>query len=141
QAAIEMEATANVNILNKDEETINYPWKIEKLDRIYYIDPAPMWEGILQDLKQQISPSEIAAKFHISLAIVITEIVKQLTQEHKINQVALTGGVFQNRILLEQTTKHLQKLGIEVFTHSIVPANDGGLSLGQAVIAAARCMR
>jgi len=100
-----------------------------------------MWEGILQDLKQQISPSEIAAKFHISLAIVITEIVKQLTQEHKINQVALTGGVFQNRILLEQTTKHLKKLGIEVFTHSIVPANDGGLSLGQAVIAAARCMR
>ncbi|MBD2134472.1 carbamoyltransferase HypF [Sphaerospermopsis sp. FACHB-1094] len=141
QAAIEMEATVNVNILNNDKETINYPFKFEKLDKIYYIDPAPMWEGILQDLKQQISPSEIAAKFHISLAIVITEIVKQLTQEHKINQVALTGGVFQNRILLEQTTKHLQKLGIEVFTHSIVPANDGGLSLGQAVIAAARCMR
>jgi hydrogenase maturation protein HypF len=141
QAAIEMEATVNVNILNNDKETINYPFKFEKLDRIYYIDPAPMWEGILQDLKQQISPSEIAAKFHISLAIVITEIVKQLTQEHKINQVALTGGVFQNRILLEQTTKNLKKLGIEVFTHSIVPANDGGLSLGQAVIAAARCMR
>ncbi|MBD2145131.1 carbamoyltransferase HypF [Sphaerospermopsis sp. FACHB-1194] len=141
QAAIEMEATVNVNILNNDKETINYPFKFEKLDKIYYIDPAPMWEGILQDIKQQISPSEIAAKFHISLAIVITEIVKQLTQEHKINQVALTGGVFQNRILLEQTTKNLKKLGIEVFTHSIVPANDGGLSLGQAVIAAARCMR
>lgn len=141
QAAIEMEATVNVNILNNDKETINYPWKIEKLDKIYYIDPAPMWEGILQDIKQQISPSEIAAKFHISLAIVITEIVKQLTQEHKINQVSLTGGVFQNRILLQQTTKHLKKLGIEVFTHSIVPANDGGISLGQAVIAAARCMR
>lgn len=141
QASIEMEATVNVNILNNDKETINYPWKIEKLDKIYYIDPAPMWEGILQDIKQQISPSEIAAKFHISLAIVITEIVKQLTQEHKINQVSLTGGVFQNRILLQQTTKHLKKLGIEVFTHSIVPANDGGISLGQAVIAAARCIR
>ncbi|MBE9058872.1 carbamoyltransferase HypF [Sphaerospermopsis sp. LEGE 08334] len=141
QAAIEMETIANVNILNNHEETINYPFKFEKLDKIYYIDPAPMWEGILQDLKQQISPSEIAAKFHISLAIVITEIVKQLTQEHKINQVSLTGGVFQNRILLQQTTKHLKKLGIEVFTHSIVPANDGGISLGQAVIAAARCMR
>ncbi|GCL35698.1 (NiFe) hydrogenase maturation protein HypF [Sphaerospermopsis reniformis] len=141
QAAIEMEATVNVNILNNDKETINYPFKFEKLDKIYYIDPAPMWEGILQDIKQQISPSEIAAKFHISLAIVITEIVKQLTQEHKINQVALTGGVFQNRILLEQTTKNLKKLRIEVFTHRIVPANDGGLSLGQAVIAAARCMR
>jgi hydrogenase maturation protein HypF len=141
QAAIEMEATANVNILNKDEETINYPFRFEKLDKIYYIDLAPMWEGILQDLKQQISPSEIAAKFHITLAIFITEIVKQLSQEYKINQVALTGGVFQNRILLEKTTKHLKKLGINILTHSIVPANDGGLSLGQAVIAAARYMR
>ncbi|MFM2063959.1 MAG: hypothetical protein RLZZ507_3630 [Cyanobacteriota bacterium] len=141
QAAIEMESIANVNILNNDEESINYPLKFKNLDKIYSIDTAQMWGEILKDLQQQISPSEIAAKFHISLAVLIAEIVKQLTQEHKINQVALTGGVFQNRILLEQTTKQLKKLGIEVFTHSIVPANDGGLSLGQAVIAAANYLK
>ncbi|MBD2292765.1 carbamoyltransferase HypF [Anabaena sphaerica FACHB-251] len=141
QAAIEMEAIANINILNNDEETINYPFKFENLDKIYCIDPAPMWEGILKDLQQQISPSEIAAKFHISLASVITTIVKQLSQNYEFTQVALTGGVFQNRILLEQVTKRLQKIDIPVLTHSIVPANDGGLSLGQAVIAAANYLK
>ncbi len=64
--------------------------------------------------------------------------VQKLTQEHFINQVVLTGGVFQNRILLEQVTRGLQALGINLLTHSLVPPNDGGLSLGQAVIAAAQ---
>ncbi|WP_353930584.1 carbamoyltransferase HypF [Okeanomitos corallinicola TIOX110] len=138
QAAIEMEAIANINILNNDKETIDYPFKIEKADKIDYINSAPMWEGILKDLKQKILPSEIAAKFHISLAILITEIVKNLKQKYQFNQVVLTGGVFQNRILLEQTSKRLKNIGIKVITHSIVPANDGGLSLGQTVIAAAK---
>jgi hydrogenase maturation protein HypF len=141
QAAIEMEAIANVNILNNDKETINYPFKFKKLAKIYCIDPAPMWEGILQDLKQQISPSEIAAKFHISLATLITQIVKQLNQEYQFNQVVLTGGVFQNQILLQQTSKRLKALGINVLSHSIVPANDGGLSLGQTVISAAKYLK
>jgi hydrogenase maturation protein HypF len=141
QAAIEMEAIADVNILNNDEETLNYPFKFENSDKIYCINPAPMWLGILNDIQQKISPSEIAAKFHISLASVITTIVKQLSQTYKFNQVALTGGVFQNRILLEQVTKRLRKTGINVLTHSIVPTNDGGLSLGQAVIAAANYLK
>ncbi|MBK1990250.1 carbamoyltransferase HypF [Sphaerospermopsis aphanizomenoides BCCUSP55] len=141
QAAIEMEAIADVNILNNDEETLNYLFKFEKLDNIYCIDPALMWLGILNDIQQKISSSEIAAKFHISLASVITKTVKQLAQEYEFNQVALTGGVFQNQILLEQVTKRLQKIEINVLTHSIVPANDGGLSLGQAVIAATNYLK
>lgn len=141
QAAIEMEAIADVNILNNDEETLNYPFNFENSDKIYCIDSAPLWLGILNDLQQKISPSEIAAKFHISLASVITKIVKQLAQEYEFNQVALTGGVFQNRILLEQVTKRLQKIEINVLIHSIVPANDGGLSLGQAAIAAANYLK
>jgi hydrogenase maturation protein HypF len=97
-----------------------------------------MWQALLHDLKQQIPQSVIAAKFHKGLANAIVEMVNHLCQENLINQVALTGGVFQNCILLQEVTKRLEILGIEVLTHSLVPANDGGLSLGQAVIAAAQ---
>jgi hydrogenase maturation protein HypF len=141
QAAIEMEAIADTNILNNDKETLNYSFKLEKSANIYYIDTSPTWREILNDIKQHISSSEIAAKFHQSLAITTVKIVKQLKQENQFNQVVLTGGVFQNQILLQQVKMQLEKLEINVLTHSIVPTNDGGLSLGQSVIAAARYLK
>jgi hydrogenase maturation protein HypF len=141
QAAIEMEAIADTNILNNDKETLNYSFKLEKSANIYYIDTSPTWREILNDIKQHISSSEIAAKFHQSLAITTVKIVKQLKQENQFNQVVLTGGVFQNQILLQQVKMQLEKLEINVLTHSIVPTNDGGLSLGQSVIAAAKYLR
>jgi len=138
QAAIAMEAIVDVNSLNNDEETLIYPFNFSFSDSIYCIDPRPMWQALLNDLQQQIPQQVIAAKFHKGLANAIVEMVKHLYQENLINQVALTGGVFQNCILLQQVTKRLETLGIKVLTHSLVPANDGGLSLGQAVIAAAQ---
>ncbi|MBD2442352.1 carbamoyltransferase HypF [Dolichospermum sp. FACHB-1091] len=141
QAAIEMEAIADTNILNNDKETLNYSFKLEKSANIYYIDTSPTWREILNDIKQHISSSEIAAKFHQSLAITTVKIVKQLKQENQFNQVVLTGGVFQNQILLQQVKMQLEKLEINVLTHSIVPTNDGGLSLGQSVIAAAKYLK
>ena len=133
-----MEALINTNQLNQRKETLTYPFKINFLDSIYYIDPQPMWKALLDDLQQKKSPKIIAEKFHLGFAIAIVETVNKLRQQHPFKQVALTGGVFQNRILLEQVTNRLQKSGIKVLTHSLVPCNDGGLSLGQAVIAAAR---
>ena len=141
QAAIEMEAIADTNILNNDKETLNYSLKLEKSANIYYINTSPTWRQILNDIKQHISSSEIAAQFHKSLAVAIGTIVKQLRQEHQFNQVVLTGGVFQNQILLQQVKMRLEKLEINVLTHSIVPTNDGGLSLGQSVIAAAKYLK
>jgi hydrogenase maturation protein HypF len=138
QAAIAMEAIVDVSSLNNDKETLIYPFSFSFSDRIYYINPRPMWQALLHDLQQQIPQAVMAAKFHKGLANAIVEMVKHLSQENLISQVALTGGVFQNCILLEQVTKRLQTLGIKVLTHSLVPANDGGLSLGQAVIAAAQ---
>ena len=138
QAAIAMEAIIDVSSLNNDKETPIYPFNFIFSDSIYCIDPRPMWQALLDDLQQQIPQPVMAAKFHKGLANAIVEMVKHLCQENLINQVALTGGVFQNCILLEQVTKRLQTLGIKVLTHSLVPANDGGLSLGQAVIAAAQ---
>ncbi len=138
QAAIEMEALIDEKLLNQRKETLTYPFKLNFSDSIYYIDPQPMWKALLDDLQQKTAAKIIAEKFHVGLAIAIVKTVQYLRQQHPINQVALTGGVFQNRILLKQVTNRLQTSGINVLTHSLVPCNDGGLSLGQAVIAAAR---
>ncbi len=138
QAAIEMEALIDEKQLNQRKETLTYPFLLNFLDSIYYIDPQPMWKALLKDLQQQTSKKIIAEKFHVGLAIAIVETANTLRKKHSIKQVALTGGVFQNRILLTQVTNRLQASGIKVLTHSLVPCNDGGLSLGQAVIAAAR---
>ncbi|MGB3758076.1 MAG: carbamoyltransferase HypF [Rivularia sp. (in: cyanobacteria)] len=141
QAAIEMEALIDETLLNQRKETLTYPFKLNFLDSIYYIDPQPMWKALLKDLQQQTPGKIIAEKFHVGLAIAIVEIVNTLRQQHSIKQVALTGGVFQNRILLTQITNRLQASGIGVLTHSLVPCNDGGLSLGQAVIAAVKYLK
>ena len=141
QAAIEMEALIDKNLLEQRKETLTYPFSLNFLDSIYYIDPCPMWQMVLNDLKQQTPAKIIAAKFHIGLAIAIVEMVNILRKQNSINYVALTGGVFQNSILLEQVTKGLQASGISVLTNSLVPCNDGGLSLGQAVIAAAKFIK
>ncbi|MBD2773913.1 carbamoyltransferase HypF [Iningainema tapete] len=138
QAAIEMEALVDKSILNNHKETFIYPFQIERLDSIYLIDSRPMWQALLDDLQQQIPREVIAAKFHQGLAKVIVETATYLCEQNVINQVVLTGGVFQNCILLEEVARGLEALGINVLTHSLVPCNDGGLSLGQAVIAAAQ---
>lgn len=80
----------------------------------------------------------MAAKFHFGLAEAIAMMVERLSFETDFNQVILTGGVFQNQVLLTQVCQHLTAKNLEVLTPSQVPANDGGLSLGQAVIAAAK---
>ncbi|NEU81435.1 carbamoyltransferase HypF [Nostoc sp. UIC 10630] len=138
QAAIAMEAIVDVSSLNNDKEALIYPFSFSFSDSIYCIDSRPMWQALLDDLQQQIPQPVIAAKFHKGLANAIVEMLKHLCEGNLINQVALTGGVFQNCILLQQVSKRLETLGIKVLTHSLVPANDGGLSLGQAVIAAAK---
>jgi hydrogenase maturation protein HypF len=139
QAAIEMEALADTTILD-NKENLNYYFSFVVSDSIYHIDSRSMWQALLNDLQQHTPQAMIAAKFHTSLAHAIVEMVDDLRQKNDIHHVVLTGGVFQNCILLEQVTKRLQALEMNVLTHSLVPANDGGLSLGQAVIAAAQLM-
>ena len=80
----------------------------------------------------------IAARFHNGLAQMVTTASLRLRTETGINEVALSGGVWQNITLLGRTLSLLQNQGFQVYLHREVPANDGGLSLGQAVIAASR---
>jgi hydrogenase maturation protein HypF len=137
QAAIEMEALIDISTYI-NEETLTYPFQINILDNINCIDSSPMWQKLLEDLKQKTSSAIIATKFHKGLSKTIIEMVNKLSQQNSFQQVALTGGVFQNRILLEQVKSELQTSGIQVITHSQTPSNDGSISLGQAIITAAK---
>ncbi len=99
-----------------------------------------LWAGILNDLKNGIMPPVIAARFHNSLAQVITRTVLDISAHEKTETLVLSGGVFQNRLLLQKVVSPLKAAGMQVLIPEKFPANDGGISLGQAVIAAARHM-
>jgi len=96
------------------------------------------FSGIINDLKSGLNISKIAAKFHNTIVEMIGEMVIKIRNEHQINIVALSGGTFQNRVILERTENLLQVNGFEVFTQSTIPSNDGGIALGQLAIAAKR---
>jgi hydrogenase maturation protein HypF len=89
----------------------------------------------VSDVKDKVSPSLISLKFHHTIAGITAKMCRLIAKESKIKQVALSGGVFQNRLLLKLTIAALQKEGFDVLSHRLVPPNDGGISLGQAVIA------
>jgi hydrogenase maturation protein HypF len=127
QAAIEFEAIAD------PLEQGSYPFTIEdqvKLD--------PTIAGIISDLRAGVSPPIISARFHNTVAQIVVQTCKALRQRHQINQVCLSGGVWQNVTLLSKTAPLLHQEGFQIYFHRLVPPNDGGLALGQAAIAA-RC--
>ena len=103
-----------------------------------------MWRAILGDLDLKTPVPVMAARFHVGLAKIIVTMATKLacgdTGEGapRFNTVALSGGCFQNRVLFEQVVRRLEQQNFVVLTHAQVPANDGGLSLGQAAIGAAR---
>ena len=140
QAAAEFEALVDADTLAHEDARLAYPFAIPRLksSNLPYVEPLPMWQALLGDLVENAPMGVIAARFHKGLAAVIARMVDQLRQTTPIETVALSGGVLQNRVLLEQLIGRLQAMGMQVLTHARVPANDGGLALGQAVVAAAR---
>ncbi|WP_296808108.1 carbamoyltransferase HypF [Thiocapsa sp.] len=104
------------------------------------LDPAPLWDHLLADLSRGRPPEEIAAAFHVGLATALGTLALDLASRHGVPTVALSGGVFQNRLLLESVTSGLQAAGLRVLLQRQVPANDGGISLGQATVGAAQVL-
>jgi hydrogenase maturation protein HypF len=100
-----------------------------------------MISGMVRDLCGRTDPGVISRKFHCTVIRFLTEAVFRVFQDTGIDRIALSGGSFQNAILLEGMTQSLIQKRMRVYTHSLVPANDGGLALGQAVIAAQRIHR
>jgi hydrogenase maturation protein HypF len=102
---------------------------------------ADLISAVVEDLMAGVPREIIAARFHNGLAALIQRGCEFLRDQHGLNTVALSGGVFQNLLLLGRTLTRLEASGFTVLTHSRVPCNDGGISLGQAVVAAALSKR
>lgn len=111
-----------------------YPFEISR-DDPWQIDLRPAIEGIVKDVLAGQPTGWIAAAFHNTIAAIIVEVCGRLRKADGINRVCLSGGTFQNFYLLERAVAGLRREGFEVFLHAQVPPNDGGISLGQAVIA------
>lgn len=105
------------------------------------IEPALLWRATLDDLRQGVADSVIARRFHLGLAKSIVDVAARLSATRRFEAVALSGGCFQNGLLFESVHDGLCAAGFEVLTHADAPANDGGLSLGQAAIGAARLIK
>jgi hydrogenase maturation protein HypF len=96
----------------------------------------PVFRQIIEDMQMKDSTWMIATKFHNTVARVVTFIARQVSDEKGINKVVLSGGTFQNKYLSETTARWLGDLNFEVYQNKFVPANDGGIALGQLAIAA-----
>jgi hydrogenase maturation protein HypF len=102
---------------------------------------ADLVRAVVEDLEAGVAAPLIAARFHNGLAAATVAACSALREETGLGTVALSGGVFQNLLLLERTVAGLEGRGFRVLTHSRVPPNDGGISLGQAAVASARDRR
>ncbi len=99
------------------------------------IDPAPVIRAVVEDVRDGVPVGVIAARFHNGVAAMVREVCLRLRAETGLNEVALSGGVFQNITLLGKGVALLREAGFTVHTHRLVPPNDAGISLGQAVVA------
>ena len=99
------------------------------------LDLRPAIVAIARDASAGRPAEEISAIFHNMLAAAIVELCERIRKSDRLDRVCLSGGTFQNLYLLERTIVELRRRGFAVFQHALVPANDGGISLGQAVIA------
>ncbi|MDQ6980678.1 MAG: carbamoyltransferase HypF [Ghiorsea sp.] len=132
QAAMALEVLAEKNLC---PTTKLYSVESVLVDGVSRIIWEPMWLTLLNDLKDGVSPADIAAKFHQTMIHVVSEQAKNLAHAVECDQIVLSGGVFQNKLLLEGVQQRLQAQGFDILIPRDYPLNDGGLSLGQAVIA------
>ncbi len=132
QAAMALEFAADPS------EMRAYPFPLRRNPKgeepMWVLDWQPLLEAILEDLRRGVEREKIAARFHHALI----EAMIQVAQEVGESRVALSGGCFQNRLLTERAAQRLREAGFTVLIHRQVPPNDGGISLGQIAIAAAR---
>lgn len=127
QAAIELEMIAEKTKVKP------YPYKIKE-GKSLVIDPAPVIENIVKDIKRGVPKGKISYRFHRTISAIITEICKRIKEERNMKKVVLSGGVFQNNLLLHMVWKELKENNFSVYCHHTIPTNDAGISSGQAVI-------
>jgi hydrogenase maturation protein HypF len=129
QAAMELESFCASGIKKR------YNFCVCKEGEEFIIDPREIFIDIIEDLKKGIDKKVMAAKFHNTVAEFTLNLCGKIRENTGINKIALSGGVFQNRYLTEKIISLLEKDDFQVYTQRKVPPNDGGISLGQAVVA------
>jgi hydrogenase maturation protein HypF len=128
EAAVELEMMA--------EEGCQDSYSFEIRDKgVYLIEPSSVIVQVVEDLYNNVSRARISAKFHNTVARIILDVCERIRKDEGLPRVALSGGVFQNLFLLRKSLMLLEKQGFEAYIHRIVPPNDGGISLGQVVVA------
>ena len=133
QAAIELEMAAPDKVDDFEDES--YPFAIIEEQGVRVVRLAGLISSIARDVRTGVPVSIVSARFHHTVAQIITGMCRAIAEESGIKEVALSGGVFQNRLLLKLATSALKREDFRVLTHHLVPCNDGGVSLGQAVVA------
>ncbi|KAB0672270.1 carbamoyltransferase HypF [Oryzomonas sagensis] len=129
QAAIELEALAETA-----EVTGTYSFGITDNERLV-IDFTPLFQDLLADAAVGTGAAAMAYRFHATVARAAVEAACRIAGQTGLDRVVLSGGVFQNRLLSEMVYTGLLDRGLQIFTHRLVPPNDGGIALGQAVVA------
>lgn len=131
QAASELEAMAYA----AETEQPGYRFALDDEATSWVLNWTPLWRELMDDLQRGTSGAVIAARFHLGLAEALATVAEQLCRVHPVDTCALSGGVFQNRLLLETTVRGLEQRGLNVLVPRLVPPNDGGIAFGQAVLA------
>ncbi|MEU3908971.1 carbamoyltransferase HypF, partial [Streptomyces goshikiensis] len=101
-------------------------------------DPAPLLAAVVADVRAGAPPALIAARFHTAVAALVAALATLARERHDLHTVALSGGVFANTLLSAACSSALRERGFTVLRHHRIPPNDGGLALGQLMVAAAR---
>ena len=105
------------------------------------MEVAPIIEGVVADLADGLPGPQISRRFHATLTALFSALCREIRQASGLDRVVMSGGVFQNVLLATALSRELEHQGFKVFTQRLVPPNDGGISLGQAVAAAAMWAR
>jgi hydrogenase maturation protein HypF len=140
QAAIELEMLAAEAGGNASESWLErpYPFYIGKARGRHLIRVGGLLDAIVQDAAAEVSPAVVSQRFHATMAVVVQQMCARIRRQHGLGTVALSGGCFQNRLLLHLVVSALQADGFQVLRHHRVPPNDGGIALGQVAVAAHR---
>jgi hydrogenase maturation protein HypF len=139
QAAAELEGVADeLEGVADAWERRAYPLPLVERDGLLLLDARTTVTAVLADLDADTPPALVSARFHTTLAHATATACEQLAERTGLSTVVLSGGVFQNRLLLERTAERLERSRLRVLVPQRLPPNDGGISYGQVAIAAAR---
>ena len=135
KVAFEGQAAMELEMIQSNTNLEPYPAEISREADRYLLQPQPLIQGVVADIRHQVSPEDISRRFHLTLMELLARVCLLIRNDQGLNQVALGGGVFQNRTLLAGMETRLKQEGFQVYSKALVPSNDGGISFGQAVAA------